>query len=163
MALIGYLENILISNKFDDSIKAGLKYLSRLNKNNFQNICLNGKEYSKIKGNNIFIINQIYKSKSHSKQKFEGHRKYIDLQYVFEGEEFIKVASLKDCRGISEYDKVKDVQSFDSKSYSVFLMKKGMVSIFYPGDIHAPGLNVNKSCLIKKTVVKVNAGSIRKQ
>lgn len=155
MAIIGYLESILKYNEFDILIKSGLAYLDRLNKNHFKNIDVNNKKEEEIKSRELFAINQVYFTKDHKEEKFEGHKKYIDLQYIFEGEELIKIASLKDCLSIVEYNQEKDVQFFKAEFYSTFLVKKGMIAIFYPDDIHAPCLNIKDSCIVKKSVVKV--------
>ncbi|MDD5772390.1 MAG: YhcH/YjgK/YiaL family protein [bacterium] len=155
MAIIGNIEEINKNYKFNKLIKTALEYLSKLEETDFKNIKLNDKETIKLNGSKIFAINSVYKTKNHSEQKFEGHRKYIDLQFVFSGEENIKISSIKNCIDISEYDPEKDVQFFDVRSYSTLLMKSGMIAIFYPEDIHAPGLDSKNISLIKKSVIKV--------
>lgn len=155
MAIIGYIEEIRKNYKFNQSIKTGLEYLCNLKETDFQNIKLDDKETIRLNGDKILAINSVYKTKNHSEQKFEGHRKYIDLQFVFSGEENIKISSIKNCIDISEYDPEKDVQFFDVWSYSTLLMKSGMIAIFYPEDIHASGLDSKNISIIKKSVIKV--------
>ncbi|MEW6087014.1 MAG: YhcH/YjgK/YiaL family protein [bacterium] len=155
MAIIGHIEEIKKNNKFNKLIKTGLEYLCNMKETDFKNMDINDKTTIGIDGNRIFVINSVYKTKNHFEQKFEGHRKYIDLQFVFSGEEMIKISPIKYSRKISEYDPGKDVQFFNAESFSTLLMKSGMLAIFYPDDIHAPGLDSGKTCLINKSVIKV--------
>ena len=155
MAIIGYSEEIIKNSKFNKAIKTGLEYLYKLKETDFGNISLNDKVVIELSGNKIFTVNSVYRTKNHSEQKFEGHRKYIDLQFIFSGEEIIRISSIKNSHAISGYDPEKDVQFFDARSYSTLLMKSGMIAIFYPDDIHAPGLDNKNTCLIKKSVIKI--------
>ncbi len=88
---------------------------------------------------------------------FEGHKNYIDLQFVFEGKERIDVIEIDKATSDTEYDTEKDFQLFKTQNDAVrVLLNKGDFAIFYPNDLHAPGLsydgNVEK---VKKIVVKV--------
>ena len=44
---------------------------------------------------NIFAINNEYKTKGRNDSKIEAHRKYIDIQYIVEGSELIGYCPLR--------------------------------------------------------------------
>lgn len=155
MAVVGYLKDITGKLKFNERINLGINYLNNLRVNDFNDIDV-GKVFKvDIKGNEVFSVNQVYETKEHSLGKLEGHRKYIDLQFVFEGSEIIKVVPLNDVKPNTDYNEENDIQFFDSDKTSILEMKCGILGIFYPEDIHAPGLKSGSSNIVKKAVVKV--------
>ena len=58
--------------------------------------------------NDIFANIQSYETKDDA--QFEAHRKYIDIQYMINGEEFVEIADYKDCKPSIKYDEDKDVE-----------------------------------------------------
>ena len=89
---------------------------------------------------------------------FEAHRDFIDIQIVLSGEEVIGVADLADALDCTlEYDKDRDcvlyasaskVRKLDADSTSWF--------VFFPSDLHQPGLAKNGTpSPVKKVVVKI--------
>lgn len=86
----------------------------------------------------------------------EVHRKYIDLQYILEGEEIIYVANIADCANSKGYNEENDLEFFESfENLSELVMKKGDWAIFYPDDAHIPQIELNESVKVKKIVVKI--------
>ncbi len=86
----------------------------------------------------------------------EVHRKFIDLQYILEGEEIIYVANIDDCSDSQGYNCEKDIEFFKKSSNSKELvMKKGDWAVFYPDDAHTPQIILNSSSKVKKIVVKI--------
>ncbi len=86
----------------------------------------------------------------------EVHRKYIDLQYILEGEEIIYLANIDDCANSSGYDESRDIEFFEtSKNSKELVMKKGDWAVFYPDDAHTPQILLNSSSKVKKIVVKI--------
>ena len=155
MAVIGFLKDISGKLKFDERIDLGLKYLNDLRVNDFNDIDVGKISKVEINGDEVYSVNQVYETKEHSLGKLEGHRKYIDLQFVFEGSEIIKLIPLNDVKPSTDYNEENDIQFFDSDKTSIIEMKSGMLGIFYPEDIHAPGLKSGSSNIVKKAVVKV--------
>lgn len=86
----------------------------------------------------------------------EVHRKYIDLQYILDGEEIIHLANIQDCSKSLGYNPDKDIEFFENSINSKELvMKKGDWAVFYPDDAHTPQILLNKSSKVKKIVVKI--------
>lgn len=104
-----------------------------------------------------FAFIQEYTTRDQEDCIFEGHRKYIDIQYIISGVEVIKVADISKTVFKDEYDEQKDVQFFkDCKRAATTVIDAGEYGIFFPYDIHKPGMSLegNKAPL-KKIVVKV--------
>ncbi len=155
MAVVGYLKDISKIQRFNEKIELGLNYLKELRINDFNDIDVGKINKVEINGDEVYSVNQVYETKEHSLGKLEGHRKYIDLQFVFEGSEIIKLVPLDDVNPNTDYIEENDIQFFDSDKTSIIEMKSGMLGIFYPEDIHAPGLKSGSSNIVKKAVVKV--------
>lgn len=155
MAIFGNIHDISKRIGFDNRIVDGLTYLMELAPDSFSELTEGEPQKILLDGDRLLAINQVYRTKPLTEAKFEGHRRYIDLQYVFDGFETIQSGSLADCRPDSEYDEKNDVQFFTSDFFSPIALKANMVCLLYPEDIHAPGLILDKSGMVKKSVVKV--------
>lgn len=107
----------------------------------------------KISGDDLFYIVSEYKTRPAQEGKLEGHEKYIDIQSVIHGEEMIGYSPLTNQVVTSEYNKEKDYALYEG-SASLIKMIPGMFAIFYPNDLHMPGIcNMKKT--VKKLVIKV--------
>lgn len=109
-----------------------------------------------IDGDNIFAMVQEYNTKDREIAKLEGHRKYIDIQYIHSGAELIGVASLKDQAIISD-DHGKDLAFYEGEA-SFIKIEPEMFAIFFPQDLHMPGIKVTNANQVKKIVIKVRVG-----
>jgi YhcH/YjgK/YiaL family protein len=111
-------------------------------------------------GGGAFVLEQVYRTKSRSEGFFESHRKYIDVQVVFEGEEWMELADLSRCVGKHPYEAQRDLLVYNDVSGSRLLVAEGDAAIFFPTDVHMPGLcAANGPAVVRKTVVKVPMGS----
>ncbi len=107
--------------------------------------------------NGDYAFIQEYVTKDEEDCIFEGHRKYIDIQYIISGVEVIKVADISKTTTKTDYDGEKDVQFFENcERAATTVIDEGEYGIFFPYDIHKPGMSLggNKAPL-KKIVVKV--------
>ena len=110
----------------------------------------------KIDGDRIFANVQSLKTKPKEDKKWEVHRKYIDIQYVIKGSECMGFGLLKDFKTVKEeYNSERDVEFLDGEKYSFVNVKEGEFTVFYPNDVHAPMLAVDKAQDIKKVIVKI--------
>jgi YhcH/YjgK/YiaL family protein len=107
-----------------------------------------------VEGEDLFAIYQQYNTKDASECMLEAHRKYIDIQYIIQGEENIGIAPLTDQPTLIPYDGEKDVAFFTGLSHP-FKLEAGNFTIFFPSDLHMPCLKVNESSPVKKVVMKV--------
>ena len=155
MAIVGYLSDIFERNLLTERMRNGLHYLQKLPASFMQQQVNGFFEKVEIQHKDLFALNQVYESKPLSEAKFEAHHQHIDLQFIIAGEERIKIEPRRHLSSVIPYDTEKDIEFFETVEGSDLLLKPGMVAIFFPEDGHAPGLQVHKPVLVRKSVVKV--------
>ena len=99
---------------------------------------------------NMFVLVNEYSTKENESNISEAHRKYIDLQYVLSGSEIIEYETLENQNIVKEYDKENDYTLYNLKNKNTLILSEGMFAIFYPEDLHMPGIINNESVKIKK-------------
>lgn len=103
---------------------------------------------------NFFYIIQEYSSKEST--IWESHRKYLDIQLIINGEEIIEVSDINHLESAGDYDEEKDFCGFEGKARLSVAMGPLDLTIFYPEDVHKPGLKTSKGSMpIKKCLFKV--------
>ena len=112
-----------------------------------------------IDGTDIYAVISEYASKPLSSGKWEGHKKYIDIQYVVHGIEKIGYTEAKKVITIQEYNLVKDCTIFKGEGSFINLEEKHFC-ILFPSDIHMPGIAINIPKPVLKVVVKVSTDYI---
>ena len=96
-----------------------------------------------------------YNSKNIADAVLEAHKKYIDIQYVISGEEQIGYTPLADQTPTIAYDADRDVVFF-KEEVSYTKLSTGMFSVYFPTDLHQPGVKTGSTpTLVKKCVIKV--------
>lgn len=106
-----------------------------------------------IDGKKVWASVQKYDSKDEA--KWEAHKNYIDIQYIVEGEERMLYCDIDDAIASVEYNAEKDVIFFDAKAQGELICKKDTFAIFFPNDVHKPGLKIESNTPVYKVVVKV--------
>lgn len=87
----------------------------------------------------VFALSEETKGKGEKQARLEAHRRYIDIQYVMEGEELIGWSPLETCAKESEaYKEEKDILFFADRPSVWLPVPKGSFAIFFPEDAHAP-------------------------
>ena len=105
-------------------------------------------------GDNIFYMVQSYDTDP-DKTISEAHKKYIDIQYMVEGEEIIGVADISEDKELTEAKEENDVWFYDCKTEPLVL-SAGKYMVLYPNDLHCPGVATNGTAMTcRKVVVKV--------
>lgn len=110
---------------------------------------------SEIDGDNIYVIKSSYKTKRREDAYPEAHKKYIDVQYVISGTEVIGYTPYNSQKVYKEYDEENDYELYDAEcSYVTF--SDDMFAIFFPEDLHKPGImSGDLPTEVNKVVVKV--------
>ncbi len=140
--------NSKVYYSLSDNIKKGLLWLEKTDLDNIAD----GKY--EIDGDNVYASVQTYETKVDA--KYESHRKYIDIQYMIDGEERIGVTDLSNCISCVEYDEERDLEFYNIKIEEEYLaLDKGQFLIFYPHDAHKPSISKDEKKKVKKVVVKV--------
>ena len=146
--IIDKIENAHIYKNIAERISKSFEYIKATDLKN-----LPAGKYP-IDGKNIFALVSEYKSKSEQEGKLEAHRKYIDVQYVIEGEELIGYSPLGSQQILEPYKEENDIVFFTGdKSFTK--VSEGMFAIFFPEDVHMPGISTGKISDVKKLVIKV--------
>lgn len=109
-----------------------------------------------IDGNNVYVLITEYLSKEDTAARYEAHRLYADIQYVISGRELIgvsPVAGLKEV--LVPYDEAKDIEFMTVNTIKNVPAAPDRFFLFFPSDIHRPGLKDGVNAPVKKAVVKV--------
>jgi len=110
-----------------------------------------------IEGKNFYYIISSYQTTADIKGKpAEAHRKYLDLQYIIYGKEKIGFADYSNIKKVhSEYSSENDVEFFDSLDNECFItLNQNHYAIFFPEDIHRPGISINSPGNVRKVIFK---------
>ena len=162
MALFGSIEHIRIqagrSDLFggafaylDDLFRAGAPAAARLR-------ALGDGETRRIElADGAFALEQVYQSKVRADGFFESHRRYIDVQAIFQGEEAMEVADVTRMVVGQPYNADRDLVVYrDTLEAARLHLVAGEAAVFYPSDVHMPSLCLTGGpTLVYKTVIKV--------
>jgi biofilm protein TabA len=108
-----------------------------------------------IMGDRVYAIVAHEDGRTLSDGKLEGHRKYIDVQYIISGDESMGWSPRDGLSPASEYDSEKDLEFFEGESETVFKVPPGSFAVFIPTDAHLPLIGNGP---IHKVVVKIAVG-----
>jgi YhcH/YjgK/YiaL family protein len=109
-----------------------------------------------IDGDNVYAMVTEAPTKDLDSTKFESHRKYIDVQYVIDGEEKIAVQPVANATVTEPYDDAKDIAHYSGEG-TVYTATPEAFFIFFPTDAHRPGITPGGNQPDKKLVIKVRA------
>jgi biofilm protein TabA len=104
-----------------------------------------------------FVIEQAYDTKPRADGFFESHRKFIDVQVIFAGDEVIEVADVAHATVRDAYNPTRDVIIYtDVPSATPVRLRANEAALFWPADVHMPGLRAGATAtLVRKCVLKV--------
>lgn len=107
-----------------------------------------------IQGEEVFAMVQEYETKDEEEGKYEAHKKYIDIQYMVDGEEKVGYSFIENLETCLPYDGEKDFMLLEGKK-EFFGLRNNEFYIFFPEDAHMPGIANGKKTMAKKVVIKV--------
>ena len=151
--IIDKINNIQLYSDMNPSILRALKYLKDTD---FTKLSAGRYEIAR---NEIFSIVNTYMTKELEDCRLEAHRKYIDIHFMAEGSELIGYSLFNDQEAATKYDEENDFILYcGEKNY--LKLEEGMFAVFYPSDLHMPGIIINEPAEVKKVVVKVKLSKI---
>lgn len=105
----------------------------------------------------VFAVVQSYDTKEAVPDKFENHRKYIDIQYITAGTEQIHVKEMTGLTVDFPFDEPHDYEFYRTPdSFVTAELEKGEFAIFWPGESHRPGVITDKgSAPLHKVIFKI--------
>ena len=110
-----------------------------------------------IEGDDVFVnINQYMTSLN---RRVECHQKYIDIQILLHGEEKMGWALKQEGIVYGAYDEGKDI-AFCECVTCKYNMRPEMFFVFFPEDLHQPGMQLELPIQVKKAVFKVKVEGV---
>lgn len=108
-------------------------------------------------GAELFAFIQEYTTKLPNETQFEGHRNYIDIQCLVSGLEVMESVDISEAQVKVEYDPEKDIGFWEDHPKALrAVFGAGDFAVFYPHDLHKPGMCKDaQPAAAKKIVVKV--------
>ncbi len=102
-----------------------------------------------------------YAKKESIPQEMEVHRKYVDVQYLIDGNEKIWYGLPSEFEILRPYEESAESVIYKAANYKEVCCKTGEAIILYPEDAHTAGLCVNEPQTIKKAVIKISINQIK--
>ena len=151
--ITGYIED-LGSNKWLSRIEGVQKILDVIEKTDFSK--LEDGTYNRDRGP-LYILSTYNTSSKTEEKPAEAHRRNIDFQYMIYGEEKVGYADIKNPKKSRKiYDEKSDVEFFSRiEGEGFFILKKSMYAVFFPDDVHRPGISNNETRGVRKAVFKL--------
>jgi YhcH/YjgK/YiaL family protein len=146
--IIDRKENAELYKGVGERIKSALNFI---NNTDCESLTLGKHD---IDGDDVFALVSEYQTKDSADCQLEAHRKFIDVQYVVSGAELMGYAPLKGQEASMTYNEDDDFILYPA-TVSFTKVESGMFAIFYPGDLHMPGIMIDNSSPVKKIVIKV--------
>ena len=133
--------------KISENLRKGFEWIKN---NNLKNMPDGRYEIS----DRIYANLQSYLTKDDA--PYEGHRDYIDIQYMVTGEELSGVTNYSNCSTTEEYNKEKDIEFLKCNVIEEFYkIKEDEFFVFFPHDAHKPAIKIGDNKNVKKVIVKV--------
>jgi YhcH/YjgK/YiaL family protein len=145
--VIDKIENYRLYSKLTKRLTKGFEFI-----NDTDLVTIESGKYQ-IDNDDIFAIVQEYDTKEEKDCVLEGHHKYIDIQYIISGVEFMGFTPLTNQVSVEE-NLEKDYTFYEGDT-SLIRVEEGMFTLFFPEDLHRPGVKSDQISKVKKVVVKV--------
>ncbi len=104
-------------------------------------------------GQNLFYTIDSYTTKNLENTRFESHRQYIDIQYVYEGAELMGITSADKAVVTEPYKP--DIMFYSSEKGKYAEASPAEFLVFFPEDVHRPGVKAGENAEVKKLVIKI--------
>ena len=146
------LENAHKYYAYSERVKKALEYLQA---NAEALITMKAGRYDIEEGDNIYALVLDRPCDPNYDAYWEGHRKYLDIHYVADGEEWFGWADISTMKELEYHAKVPGEYSKHEGEGVYFLMRKGDFCLTDLPDIHAPSVYRPNSPFLRKICVKV--------
>ncbi len=146
--IIDHINNSKLYHSLGERMQKAFQYISNTDFSSMEK----GKYI--VEEEDIFAMVNEYETKAEADCKIEAHHKYADIQFIIEGEELIGITLLNGQVPTEEYNDEKDCV-FYNEPVSKVKIASGMFAVFFPHDLHQPGISVSTPAKVKKVVVKV--------
>ena len=117
------------------------------------------KGVTQLNGDLLYLNVHSYDTKKIEFCRFESHRRYIDLQYIISGGEYIDWAIRDELTNDGKYDEENDFQFYKAPAVEPITrihLTNGSFAIFFPDDAHRPQISDSVSSGVYKAVIKIH-------
>lgn len=146
--ILDRIENYSLYSGLGINIKKGFDFLA---KTDFAE--LNAGKYP-VDGENMYLLINEYETKCSTECKLESHQKYIDIQLMIEGCELIGYVAKNKQQPTENFIDANDVMFYNEPA-TFFEVKQGEFTLFFPTDLHQPGIISGTKNKVKKAVLKI--------
>ena len=106
----------------------------------------------------VYVNIETYETQERKDRRFEVHEKYIDVQYIVEGEELITLSKIEGLNLQEAYDPQRDIAFYQTSVQGKdHFVSEGQFLIIETGVAHMPCVCVNGKQTVRKVVVKIPA------
>ena len=132
------------------SFKAAFEALMKIDENT-------PNERITVDGDNIFVNLGEYVNKNIDECLYESHKKYIDIQYVVKGEEYIDLCDQDILECTDNRLDSDDIAFFkNTDKFSRADLTEGIFVVIFPGEAHKPCIAPDgKGVKVRKAVAKI--------
>lgn len=143
------IKNIDRYESMQPGLAEGLRFL--------RDAALDLKEGRHLLSGDNFVNVDVYTTKHVNPVGYEAHRRYIDIQYLLEGEEDVLVRNLEELECTMPYSEEKDVAFYRAQEGEATRVRlgKGYFVVLFPEDAHEPQHCVGEPQRVKKLVAKI--------
>lgn len=145
------VKNAVLYENVSPNLKVALEFMMENNLNNLEDDRFEIED-GKVK----VIIKKGYYTKEEENCKWENHQKYIDIQYLLEGQEQIGYCKASDMEIKIAYDNESDKTIYhDCNKYFKIKLNPGDFIILFPDDAHKTLIATEEITKNNKAVIKV--------
>lgn len=105
-------------------------------------------------GRALYVNVQAFTTRPLAEGRWEAHRRYLDLHYVFEGVERIGYAPAGSLTP-GAYDAQGDFLPLTGEAGALVPLSSGSFMLLWPDEAHMPGLAVDDPAPLRKVVLKI--------
>lgn len=146
--VIDKIANSLKYKNLDENIERVLLFIEKTDFNTIDDGTY------ELDGKKIYFSINSYDTIDEIDIKWESHKKYTDIQYVFSGKEKMGWTNIENLEIVNKYNETTDCAFYIGKG-NYITVKEGYFIIFYPQDAHKPKLIADKAEFVRKAVFKI--------
>lgn len=147
--IVDHISNYNLYKGTKEKVDKAIQYIIN---NNFQE---SKKGMHEVEGDELFFNLIEYETKKAEERFWESHKKYIDIHYLLEGEEFVGYELFERMTIKEDYNEADDYYLLEGSLHSKVKLQKGDFMICYPKDVHMTGIVSGEPKSVRKIVFKV--------
>lgn len=102
-----------------------------------------------------FVFFQSGQTKALADAQFESHQKYVDVQLILAGSEYVALEDLANLKTLIPYDDERDVAKYDGPTKHYIQLEAGQGYIAFPWDAHKAVFHIENPLTFTKAVIKL--------